>query len=114
MYTNQILLFVFFVLLLVFFYKRQSCGKSTCVSYYFSPHCPHCRNFTLEWNKFKKMAKHCTFKEIDCTREPEKCSGIRGVPHIVFTSSSGDELVYEGKRDSNSLYKFSKSKMLSQ
>lgn len=74
------------------------------VKYYYSPGCPHCRNFMGAWDKFASKGG-AKFEKINCAENPDKCAGIRGVPHVVFESDKG-QVVYPGDRTESALSEF--------
>ena len=90
------------VLLLIYFLRR--CYKhSVRVRYFFNPGCPHCRNFMAEWNQFEAQASgRADIQKINCATDPSACAGIRGVPHVVFSTDVGDT-VYPGDRTAAAL-----------
>lgn len=95
---------------LVGIYMSYSGDESSCsspkvnVKYYYSPGCPHCRNFMAAWDEFASSAK-ASCQKINCAENSEACAGIRGVPHVVF-STDKNETVYSGERTSSGLNSF--------
>lgn len=82
---------------------QSSSGK---VTYYFSPGCGHCVNFSPEWDKFhSKYNMSPLMKKIDCSVNPELCTGVQGVPFVVF-SKNGKDVVYSGARTADALHGF--------
>lgn len=76
------------------------------VTYYFNPGCPHCRNFIPTWKEFV-VDGGANFTEINCSTNPEKCRGVRGVPWIVFSKGEGSPAIpFTGNRDKQSLRAF--------
>ena len=88
-------------------HQSSSGKKSVHVKYFYSPYCPHCRNFMGAWDDFTKSQNDFSFEKIDCSTRPDECRGIRGVPHVLFVKD-GKEEVYSGDRSVQSLREFLK------
>jgi thioredoxin-like negative regulator of GroEL len=59
-----------------------------------------------EWDKFAaKASGKAVVEKVNCSENPSECQGIRGVPHVVFSSDSS-QAVYPGERTSTGLYNF--------
>jgi thiol-disulfide isomerase/thioredoxin len=82
------------------------CKKSFKIKYYFVPGCGHCQKFMPVWNEFSSQSS-VDCEKIDCSTNPNLCSGIRGVPHIVV-SNNGSDIVYQGERSVNGINTFLK------
>ena len=93
--------------LLLIAYWLYRCNKSKIkIKYYFSPGCPHCRNFMPAWDQFaSKASGMAEVEKVNCAVDSSACAGIRGVPHVVF-SSDKSEIVYPGERTPDALYNF--------
>ena len=75
------------------------------VTYYFNPGCPHCKNFMPAWKNFVSSGG-ANFTEINCSSNPERCQGVRGVPWVVFNKKGGSPVPFTGNRDTASLQSF--------
>ncbi len=75
------------------------------ITYYYSPNCGACVNFTPEWDKFYSRHNSQYMKKIDCSNNPEMCTGVTNVPHVIF-SKNGQDSVYSGARTADALYGF--------
>jgi len=80
-------------------------GNSVDVTYYYNPGCPHCKNFMPVWKDFTSSGG-ANFTEINCSANPEKCQGVRGVPWVVFSKAGGAPVPFTGSRDKQSLQGF--------
>ena len=108
MKTNHIIIGVIVFLILSLLLYSCCCGNTSnvAVKYYYSPGCPHCRNFMGAWNKFSSGGG-AKFTKINCNETPELCSGISGVPHVTFESpTSSGVVVYPGERTAQGLTEF--------
>lgn len=88
--------------------QREASKNDVEVTYYFNPGCPHCRNFMPVWKDFVSGGG-ANFVEINCSSNPERCAGVRGVPWVVFSKSGGTPAQFTGPRDKKSLDGFLKS-----
>ena len=75
------------------------------VTYYFNPGCPHCKNFMPVWKDFVSSGG-ANFTEINCSTNPERCQGVKGVPWVVFSKDGGSSIPFTGSRDKASLQGF--------
>lgn len=97
------------VLVLILLMVTSSSGNTSSsvkVKYFYSPMCPHCRNFMDEWEKFVTMCTDkATCEKINCMENSQACANIVGVPHVVFVSGT-TEVVYSGERTADALSSF--------
>lgn len=102
------IVYIAIVLAILVLYCSYRCmsGHRVKVKYYYSPGCPHCRNFMPAWSQFaSKASGKADIQEVNCATNPSMCAGIRGVPHVVF-STDKSEVVYPGDRTTDGLYSF--------
>lgn len=67
---------------------------------FYSPSCPHCREFSKKYIKLAKLYKDMIhIGAVDCGAERHLCSslGVSGVPHIELVAG-GRRIKYEGER----------------
>lgn len=103
---KKVIVAILLVSVLAFFLlKCRSSGDEYDISvkYYYNPGCPHCRNFMPAWNSFANGKRGV--EKIDCSQNPQLCSGVKGVPHVVF-SDKLTNVVYTGNRTPEDLTSF--------
>ena len=107
MKTSVIVTAIIIAILLMYCVYRCCYRKSGVkVKYFYSPGCPHCRNFMAAWDQFASQASSkADVEKVNCATHPQLCAGIRGVPHVVF-SVDNKEVVYPGERTPGALYNF--------
>jgi len=76
------------------------------VSYYFNPGCHHCRSFNPVWKDFSSSTRCASFREVNCSTNPQLCGGVSGVPFIVFSKRGQPPVPFTGPRDKKSLQEF--------
>ena len=109
--SNYILWLSIFIasifIIMVFYMQRNKRKRNLKITYYYSHGCHHCRHFMPVWNDFidSDTTKGATCEKVDCSENPERCSDITGVPHIVFSDDKHSS-VYRGKRDPENLSMF--------
>lgn len=104
MKTSRIVIIVLAFIFIAFCMYYWCDSYKVKVKYYYSPGCPHCRNFMSEWTKFSSKGG-AKFTKVNC-QESNECAGIRGVPHVTFESDKNGVVVYSGDRTSDSLSDF--------
>jgi thiol-disulfide isomerase/thioredoxin len=117
-----ILVVILIVIMLFCLYKSSESRKLNCsprriepyhpyeqdvqVSYYFNPGCHHCRAFNPVWKDFSTSTGSASFREVNCSANPELCGGINAVPFVVFSRRGHPPVPFTGSRDKKSLEKF--------
>ena len=83
---------------------------------YYAPWCGHCRVFKKkDWKEFKIGVQNNKYvelsnlqiDEINCQENPDKGKNIRSFPTVILYVH-GQEIIYDGNRQSDDLYIFVK------
>ena len=74
------------------------------VTLYFNPSCPHCVHFMPVWKDFM-AGGGANFVTINCSENQSACTGVTGVPSIVF-SKGNQQVPFNGGRNTSELRDF--------
>lgn len=94
---KQIMIIGIVVIALAWWFMSSKSGKGDLV-YFFSPNCPHCRDFMPVWESVN-VPSGVGKKKIDCSTQA--CLGIEALPTIMM---NGDE--FSGERTKENIEAF--------
>ena len=89
------------LLVLWFLYSNTSTAGKGDLVYFYSPNCPHCKDFMPVWDS---LSVPVSKKKINC--DTQKCPGIEALPTIMM---NGEE--YTGKRTKEGVEAFVQKNM---
>lgn len=92
---NQILIIAVVIVAIVCFYMKGKSDKGDLV-YFFSPKCPHCRDFMPVWDSLSVPVNK---KKVDCSLQA--CQGIEALPTLMM---NGEE--FKGERTKENIETF--------
>ena len=97
-------------------FDTQDNQKTMCLFY--TPKCPHCKNFMPVWDKFfleNKDATDVKLTKVDCEQNPDVAEqfGVSSFPTVKFFPKGlafpGKSKLYDGAREVGSLKQYLKS-----